>query len=78
MTRWGSLTSVSSTRTVGCGSLQADPGSRPWAGPVVTACCLQLRFHFCQALIQHLTSTFIKFVIFLRKPNKNVKCLRIR
>lgn len=32
----------------------------------------QLRFYFCQALIQHLISTFIKFVIFLRKPNKNV------
>lgn len=78
MTRRGSLAGVSSTRTVGCGPLQADPGSRPWVRHVVAACCLQLRSHLCQALIQHLTSTFIKFVIFLRKPNKNVKCLRIR
>lgn len=35
-----------------------------------------LRVHFCQMPIQHLTSIFIKFVIFLRKPNKNVKHLR--
>lgn len=37
-----------------------------------------LRLCFCQTPIQHLTSTFIKFVIFLRKPNKNDKHLRTR
>lgn len=42
MTRWGSLTGVSSARTMGCGPLQADPGSRPWLGQVVAACSLEL------------------------------------
>lgn len=55
---------MSSARTMRCGPLQADPGSRPWLGQVVAACCLQLRFHFCQALIQHLISTFIKCYFF--------------
>ena len=37
-----------------------------------------LRFRFCQTLIRHLISTFIKFVIFLRKPNRNGEYLRTR
>lgn len=54
-----------------------SPGQLYSLGPAWGSPPQPLRFHFCQTPIQHLTSTFIKFVIFLRKPNKK-KHLRTR
>lgn len=78
MTGPDSLPGAGSTRT----TVRGPPAGQPWlatsGGPRGSCLHQQLRFLFCQALIQYLISTFTKFVIFLRKLNKNVKSLRMR